>query len=363
MKNPYQQIILKGARFDPEELIRVAKLVLSSNASELWEKTMYRFILEWISDAPNIQLKTSGSTGQPQIIQIEKEKLVKSALLTGDFFNLQKKDKALLCLPVDFIAGKMMIVRAFVLGLDLIPVNPSSNPLVNIDETFDFAAMTPMQVQSILDVEGGHKKLNRIKTLIVGGGEISSLLLSEIRQLKNNTYHTYGMTETLTHVAVRRLNGKGFSHEFEALSGIKFMMDDRNCLVVKAKHLGEKAIVTNDIVELITDKKFKYIGRADNVINSGGLKFSPEQIEKKLDPFIETRFIVAGIPDEKLGQKIILVIESDKPDQYNLDDIVKKAGLSAYEKPKIIFTLPYFPKTGTGKIMRQKTIELLLSSF
>ena len=360
---PYNELTISGKKFAGPGLADYIHKQRSGIANPDWRSSLYNFISEWLSDSEFVQLKTSGSTGIPQILHFEKEKLIKSALLTGRYFNLRKNHKALLCLPVDFIAGKMMVVRAFVLGLNLIPVSPSSNPLAGIFESFDFAALTPLQVKSILDDTDGFEKLNRIKILIIGGGEISSPVMSLIPNLKNKTYHTYGMTETLTHVAIKKLNGTDVSDSFVALDDIRFKTDDRNCLMIDAKHLGNETIITNDIVEVIDENRFKYIGRADNRINSGGLKFSAEQIEKKLEPFIDVRFIVAGIPDDKLGQKIILILETEKPEQYNLEDIIKTAGLSKYEKPKIIFTLASFFKTGTGKIIRPKTIERLLSSI
>ncbi|MCD4730027.1 MAG: AMP-binding protein, partial [Bacteroidales bacterium] len=271
-----------------------------------------------------------------------------------------KNDKVLLCLPVDFIAGKMMVVRAFVLGLNLIPVDPSGNPLKSIYESFDFGALTPMQVFNTLNIEDGLQKLNQIKYLIIGGGDISQPVQERIKELKNNTYHTYGMTETFTHVALKKLNGNKPDSWFKALPGIEFLKDDRECLIISAPHLAKQHIVTNDIVCLKDQKSFQFIGRFDNIINSGGIKISPELIEQKLQPFFEDRFIVVGIIDDRLGQKLVLIIEGKEEPSLDFDEIFKKVSLSKYEIPKQVYFLHRFPETESGKIIRQQVLQMVM---
>ena len=227
MTEHFTSLTLNSNIFTENQLHQLVLNKLSVKSLKAWKKTLYQFILEWISDNPSVKIKTSGSTGTPKWIDIPKEKMIKSALITGEFFNLQKGDKTLLCLSTDFIAGKMMVVRAFILGLNLIPVEPSGNPFKDIDDEFDFAAMTPMQVYNIFKENTGIQKLNRIKNLIIGGGELNFNLKQKIRKLDNNTYHTYGMTETITHVALKKLSGPDTDNYFKALKGICFEKEKR----------------------------------------------------------------------------------------------------------------------------------------
>lgn len=358
--HPYKSLIVSGKYYSENELLEFAKQQTSGNSIPSWEVNLYEFILEWLSDSQMFRVKTSGSTGAAKWIEVEKERMVKSAQVTGQFFNLQKNDKALMCLPVNFIAGKMMVVRTFVLGLNLIPVEPSGNPLKSLNELCDFAAMTPMQVYNTLTMEDGYQKLNQIRNLIIGGGDISQPILNRIRVLGNNIYNTYGMTETLTHVALKKLTGRKPDSFFKALPGVKFEQDERDCLVIITSHLAEKKIVTNDIVELKDDKTFNFIGRYDHVINSGGIKIFPEVIEQKLQPFINERFIVAGVPDDQLGQRVILVIEGKNEPNIDFENLFTKNNLSKYETPKQVYFFDSFPETESGKIIRQQVSQMIL---
>lgn len=354
--HPYKSLTISGKFYPEKKLMEFAKDQVSNKTIPTWEINLFAFILEWQAESPILKVKTSGSTGMAKWMDVEKEKMIKSAELTGQFFNLQKNNKTLLCLPVDFIAGEMMVVRAFVLGLDLIPVEPSGSPLNGVDGLFDFAAMTPMQVYNTLKLDIGYQKLNQVKNLIIGGGEVNQVLLNKIKKLKNNTYHTYGMTETLTHVAVRKLNGQSTDPNFKALPGIKFSVDDRECLIISAPHLANQQFITNDIVNLKSEKSFQFTGRYDNVLNSGGVKISPEIVENRLYPFIKKRFIVTGIPDDQLGEKVILIVEGN--DNFSVD--FTKIGLTKYEIPRNVYFLDNFPETESGKIIRQKVIQAAL---
>jgi O-succinylbenzoic acid--CoA ligase len=333
-----------------------AESKISKTSSLPWEIHFYQFILDWLSNSDFISIKTSGSTGAAKLMKVEKEKMIKSAQLTGQFFNLQKNNIAMLCLPVEFIAGKMMVIRAFALGLNLIPVEPSGYPMKGVTNFFDFAAMTPMQVYNTMKLEGGHQKLNLVKKLIIGGGEINQHLLKKIRKLDNDTYHTYGMTETLTHVALKKLNGKNPDAYFVAIPGVTFEKNDRDCLVISAPHVSNTQIRTNDIVDLKNNHSFNFIGRFDNVINSGGIKISPETIESKLSSIIQNRYIIAGFADNQLGQKVILIIEGKE--KFFID--YARVGLSEYEMPKQVYFLDHFPETENGKIIRHEVIKSLL---
>ena len=356
MINKFSYLTLNSQTYSGNRLVSFCNYKLPALQLNSFEYHLYGFIKNFISEKPVITVKTSGSTGKPKEIELSKKGMIESAKLTGDFLRLNKGDKALLCLPVEFIAGKMMVVRAFVLGLNLITTEPSSNPLKNIDETFDFAAMTPMQVHNILKSNDGYEKLNNINNLIIGGGDISKNLLQKIKKLKNKTFHTYGMTETITHIAMKRLNGNNPDTCFKALKNISFEKDETDCLVINAPHISEKKIITNDIVELKNRFEFEFKGRFDNVINSGGIKIFPESVESRLSAFIKKKFIIAGLPDEKLGEKTVLIIETGNGDKNIFKTAISKAGLTKYEQPKELFFINKFPETENGKTDRRKLL-------
>ena len=324
-------------------------------------KSLSTFCKDWFSKDDFIFVKTSGSTGKPKDIRLKKEHMRNSALATGEFFNIQEKTRALCCLPIEYIAGKMMVVRAMVLGWHMDIIEPSSTPLENIEKTYDFSAMVPLQLRNSLS------KIDTIKQLIVGGGVVSVELEEMIKGLPTKIYATYGMTETITHIAVKSLNlsSRGSmtkrSH-YQTLSNISISTGDRNCLIINAPKVSDETIVTNDVVELISDTEFIWKGRYDNVINSGGIKLHPEEIERKLSPYIVQRFFVAGIPDEQLGEKLVLVIEGRR-DSVILNSFQNlKEVLSKYETPKEVFFIDRFVETDTQKIQRSKTLEKVLAN-
>jgi O-succinylbenzoic acid--CoA ligase len=269
--------------------------------------------------------------------------MVDSALATGDFFDLQPGNKALHCLPVKYVAGKMMLVRAMILGLDLEFVAPSSHPLDHNEIDFDFVAMVPLQAQNSIS------QLKKVKKLIIGGAAVNKTLEKQLLKLPTKVYETYGMTETITHIAARKLGEKTFT----VLPYVTVSYDDRNCLVIHAPRISPEVIITNDIVELVDENQFIFLGRMDNVINSGGIKLIPEQIEQKLAGKISQRFFIASKPDDELGEKVVLVIEGEK---HELDNLIYES-LDKYEKPKEIIFIPKFLDTATGKIMRKETLN------
>ncbi len=313
------------------------------------------FVDEWLKPNPEILLKTSGSTGDPKLITVHKGQMLFSASLTARYFSFQKGQNALLCLPVNYIAGKMMIVRAMYSGLNLIVVKPSHNPLQFLpsDLQIDFAAMTPFQLEQLKKIDA----LGQIKHLLLGGGPVSSKLEIEAVHLPVSIYHGYGMTETLSHIALRCVNGENASRAYKALPGIKLQQDSRNCLVIKAANLVNGTLVTNDIIEFISPGEFIWKGRFDHVINSGGIKLFPEELEKKLQLFLDRRFYFTGLPDEKLGERLVLIIEG-KP--FNETEMLLlntelNAGFSKYEIPKRVYFMKEFIETETAKINRKMT--------
>jgi len=319
------------------------------------------FIDAWNSSDDFFTLKTSGSTGAPKSIRVSRKSMIHSAELTAAALHLKKGDIALACMPLSFVAGKMMLVRALVLGLDLVVVKPSADPLQALPPAIpvDFAAMTPMQVAATLAQPSSAQKLHFIKKLIIGGAPVSQSLENELQLFAGAAFETYGMTETLTHIALRRINGAERSVFFHALPGINLSSDGRGCLHIHAPHLDKPDLQTNDMVGLMDAKRFRWLGRADNIINSGGIKLFPEQLEKKLEGFISARYIITGLPDERLGQKSVLVIEAVASDGFeNIGAIVQNI-LVGYEKPREILFLKKFPETESGKISRKEIQQMI----
>ncbi|NJN77088.1 MAG: AMP-binding protein [Saprospiraceae bacterium] len=252
----------------------------------LWQQSFWHFLKSWFNNNDYIEVKTSGSTGTPKIIRLDKKRMVASAKATGKFFDLKPNDKALLCLPCDYIAGKMMVVRALVLGLNLYSVEPNGNPLESVaNEGFQFGAMIPLQVLNSL--QNHENRFNKIEKVIIGGGVVDNSLLQKLQTCENQCFATYGMTETITHVAVKTLNGMQKTNLYKALEKVEFSQDERQCLIINAPYLSENQIITNDIINLYSKSSFEWLGRFDNVINTGGIKVNPENIEAKIANFIK----------------------------------------------------------------------------
>ena len=340
--NVHNSFKLNGFHLNKEDLCRVAYSFIKEGDD--FEKPVGNFLLDWFDDKQYIEMNTSGSTGAPKKVRLDKMAMVNSALATGDFFDLAPGNKALHCLPAKYIAGKMMFVRGFILGLDMDFVAPNATPLkYNSDTVYDFAAMVPLQAKHSLD------QLGNIKKLIVGGVGIHKSLEEALAALPTEVYETYGMTETITHIAAKRVGEQAFT----VLPNVTISYDDNNCLVIKAPRISNEVILTNDLVELVNENQFIFLGRIDNVVNSGGIKLIPEQIEEKLSRTIKSRFLVGGISDEKLGEKLVLVIEGEKQ---VIDESVFES-LDKYEKPKEILFVPKFIETENGKLVRKEILK------
>ncbi len=355
MRNPtwldvHPDFKLNGIGYTSEDLWEVGYSLIKEG--EPFEVPIGEFFLDWKSPTEEIAVSTSGSTGSPKIINIKKQWMINSALATGAYFQLESRDKALLCLPCTSIAGKMMLVRAMFLGLHLDYVEPSASPLLVVQKEYSFAAMVPMQAQNSLN------HLSIIKKLIIGGAPINFSLETKLKQIESRVFETYGMTETVSHVAIRDLRKN--EDYFHVLPNITISKDKRECLVLDAPQLSDSRVKTNDLVELIDEKHFKWLGRYDTVINSGGIKLIPEQIEQKLGHIIDVRFFVAGVADQTLGQRLILLVEDGNCDTQKLLRAIKKlSNIGKYEIPKDIYCIDSFIETATGKIHRDKTLSLI----
>jgi len=342
---------LNGLYFDREELKEVAFSFVREGAP--YEKSIGDFLMDWLNNKEHLFVRTSGSTGSPKVIRLNKQHMVNSAIATGDFFGITVGDTALHCLPTEFIAGKMMLVRAMILGLEIDLVEPTLNPLEGIKKEYDFSAMIPLQLKNSLN------KINQVKKLIVGGAYVPKKLIDAVQNVDTEIFETYGMTETVTHIAAKKINhftnkGEKNNSYYELLPNIEISKDERDCLVINAPNISEETIVTNDIVELKSDKQFEWIGRYDNVINSGGVKLIPELIEAKISGAIPNRFFVIGKEDKELGEKLVLVVEGNKVDKKTVTDTIKAIlSLDKYEIPKEIILVDKFRETENGKINRQ----------
>lgn len=345
-------LLHKNFSLDGESFQKVGELLSFTNKNL---PEVHTFLINWFDDTEFIRVNSSGSTGNPKQIELKKEYMINSALATGKFFDLSDKTTVLLCMPLKYIAGKMMLVRAMVLGWNLDIVEATSNPLKNTKRKYDFTAMIPLQLHDSLN------EIYLIKKVIVGGGAVSDELIDKIKDISTEIYATYGMTETITHIAVKPLNRSaffkcGYKNSYKTLPEISIAKDKRNCLIINAPKISDKAIITNDLVDIISSNNFNWIGRFDNIINSGGIKIIPEKLEKKLLNIISNRFFISSLPDEKFGEKIILIVEG-KGRNINYKKI--KEILSKYEMPKEIFFIDRFIDTSTKKIQRQKTLDLI----
>jgi O-succinylbenzoic acid--CoA ligase len=346
----HQAFKLNGEAYTNKSLLEKAQTLVDK--SNDFEAEIGRFLISWLNEGATVKVQTSGSTGEPKTILLKKKAMKASALATASYFNLQPNQTALLCLPVSYIAGKMMLVRAMVLGLHIDTVIPKIDLDIS-SKHYDFVAMIPSQVEKNLDV------LPQFSTLIVGGGIVSHSLKNKLQDLKTAVFETYGMTETITHIAVKPINNSPNKPYFKTLPTIQISQDERNCLVIDAPELSAEPIITNDVVNLYSETEFEWLGRADHVINSGGLKLFPENIEAKLEPYLDCRFFIASQKNETYGEEVILILESEN---LEVEDFIFK-DLNKAEYPKQVYGIPNFVETASGKIQRKKTLNLIFKQF
>lgn len=322
------------------------------------------FLNEWRNDCSTVLVHTSGSTGKPKPMWVEKEKMLNSARVTCDFLGLKPGDTALLCMPLDYIAGKMVVVRAIERQLKLVSVKPSGHPLASADAT-TFAAMVPLQVYNSMKVAEEKAKLMRIKHLIIGGGAVDADMAKELREFPNNVWSTYGMTETLSHIALRRLNGDAASEWYTPFDGVEISKDGDDCLVIDAPLVHDGVLKTNDRVQLRTDNitgklQFRILGRKDNVIDSGGIKIQIEEVEDRLRQCLPMPFMITKMPDRKFGEAVVLMYEGPGLSSSVLLDLCAKA-LPPYWVPKHFVNVRRLPMTATGKPARAEAERMVKS--
>jgi Acyl-CoA synthetases (AMP-forming)/AMP-acid ligases II len=319
--------------------------------------TLDEFLTEWNNESDMILVHTSGSTGNPKPMYVEKKRMLNSARITCDFLGLRPGDTAFLCMPLDYIAGKMLVVRSIERKLNLVSVTPSGHPLKDISLSFDkpsLAAMVPLQVYNSLNVAAEAETLRSFTHLIIGGGAIDDELAKALRSFPNHVWSTYGMTETLSHIALRRLNGDGASEWYTPFDSVDVSQNEDGCLVIDAPLVHDGKLVTNDIVEL-KDGKFRILGRKDNVICSGGIKIQMEEVERALSPYMESNFMITKRSDKKFGEIVVLITEND-----NIAEVeaICKRVLPKYWCPHDYLHIESIPLTETGKPARVKALSL-----
>ncbi|MGL5681427.1 MAG: AMP-binding protein [Marinifilaceae bacterium] len=317
---------------------------------ETYKEEVRQFLLEWFNDKPYVNAQTSGSTGTPKALRLLKTDMLASARMTNAFLNIDQSSTLLLSLSPNYIAGKMMLIRAISAGANILLEPPTSSPFAAITNPIDLAALVPMQVEGVLD--NHPQKMEYINALLIGGAPISPTLEKRLEPFAKRCYATYGMTETVSHVALRPLQCDA---PFTALGNICFETDSRDCLIISAPHLSVAHLVTNDVVKLHSSTSFTWLGRADNVINSGGIKLFPEQLERLIAPLIHQRFYFTGIPHARLGQCLALYIESEPWTTMEIQELNSriKEILPSMQCPKEIRFISRFTETPSGKVKRE----------
>ena len=366
------RLLLHQHTFTPEQLRQHAEGLLqdytisadmaATAAPSEQEKVVLDFVKQWLNGQEDFVVHTSGSTGVPKPIVISRERMKASAQLTLQALGIEAGAPALLCIHANYIGGKMMLVRAMEGSLPLRVVEPVANPLLNLSSFQPhFAALVPLQVQAILADQESVAILNRMKAVIIGGAPVLPSLEEQLQEITAPLYSTYGMTETVSHIALRRLNGPARQDYFQVLPQIKIETDTRGCLVISGP-VVEEPVVTNDVVEMVDEEKFRWLGRTDNIINSGGIKVQAERVEAVAAACLSSlgcsRLLMAGgLPDEKLGQKVVLLIEGAPLAEALFEQLQAqlRQQLPPYWSPKDILFLDAFVKSDNGKIKRNES--------
>jgi O-succinylbenzoic acid--CoA ligase len=370
-------LVLNGTSYTRQQLLDGCPQVQAND----YERRVLDFCQRWLSGQETFTLQTSGSTGQPKTILLTRAQMVTSAHWTAQALGLEPGDRALVCLSVTYIAGMMMLVRGFELGLRLTVIEPVSRPLAPFApaEHFAFTAMVPLQLHATLHGSLHERTiLNNMKAVLIGGAPVSLALEEQLQRVQAPVYHTYGMTETVSHIALRRLNGPQRSECFVPFAEVRLGIDARGCLTITSALTRGETLYTNDLIEFQADGAFRWLGRIDNVINSGGVKVHMEQVERALEAYLfhyqggvyaERRFFVGPFPHPRLGHAVVAVIEGEP---YGSDPAAASAfatalrsslqpALTPYEIPRQVFFVSQLLETRTGKIDRSANIRRLVA--
>lgn len=332
------------------EWLTPANLPLWRPGNTGFDAELTAFLEEWYADTPYMLLQTSGSTGKPQTIRTDKDAMRASARLSCEYFGITRHSTLLLSLPLRYIAGKMLVVRALVSGAELQPVSPCSTPLAGLSHRVDFAALVPMQAATTLRCPDGRQQLKRARRILLGGGFIDPALEQELQTVSSEVFASYGMTETLSHIALRRVNGPDRSPWYTPLSGVSISLSQEGTLCLSAPHLGIEHLETNDLAECRANGQFRILGRRDSVINSGGIKIQAEELEQQLTAATGLTLLVTPAPDAILGQCAALLWEGPAQAEQALRTAIST--LPPYYRPRIVHHVDQLPRTATGKLRR-----------
>jgi O-succinylbenzoic acid--CoA ligase len=357
-------IITPHAAYPLEQITQAGSAVLKE-ADKIFAQT-FDLAQQWLSGAQSFTFHTSGSTGTPKPVTLTRQQLEASATGTIRALGLTQHEHILLCMNTAFIGGAMLLIRGLLLGATITVQEPSGHPLEHIaaDHPYTFTSFTPVQLHALRSNDAGlTAKLNRFTHILVGGAAISFALEQKLSMLTARVYHTYGMTETVSHIALKQI---GKDAAFKALPDVKLKTDERGCLMISSASTNHAWITTNDVVEMTGNDMFTILGRADDIINTGGIKVWPLKIEQALLEALytlelERNLFVSWVPDEKLGQKVIAVIEGNpltaQQEQAITEQLMHR--LTRYEIPKTFYYLLAFILTGTGKINKPKSMEMI----
>lgn len=346
-----QSLLIEGVRYTVGNLELLKDK--SGEGTSSSDYPLYDFLTRWFDDSPFMTVQTSGSTGVPKSLTVRKQQMMQSARLTCEYLDLKEGDTVLLCMNLRYIGAMMVVVRALVAGLNLIVRPASGHPLSDVNVPLRFTAMVPLQVYNTLQVPEERERMKQVEVLIIGGGAVDEALLAEIRQLPGAVYSTYGMTETLSHIALRRLNGVSASEHYDPFSSVTLSLSSEGTLVIEAPLVCDEVLQTNDMARIFPDGSFMILGRKDNVINSGGIKIQTEELEDKLRALISLPFAITFVADERLGQAVVLLIDSRmRGNVVNLRSKIETC-FSTYYRPQYVFLTEEIPHTGNGKIDRK----------
>lgn len=343
--NSYSGLHLNGKLYSVKDILNPELNTDGLNENQVQALT---FAAELFGESEEITVQTSGSTGNPKNIQFSKNAVVTSAQATNRFFNLDQNTVAVLPLPMRYIAGKMMVARAIVGEYNLIVLDPTSDPDLS-ELKSDFMPVTPFQMHNLIDTQPEY--LRNIGVYLIGGGEPDKSLISKINENGISAYASFGMTETLSHFALANLNGLSDRPDYIPLSEVEIEIDEDGGLLVNWPSLTNGRLNTNDLAER-TKKGFKWLGRGDNLINSGGVKIIPERVERILQDYIQVPFFVSEIPHPTLGQELVIFTEV----KISLD--LKSIRWDfKHQQPRKIVVAKVFSRTVSGKIKRRETVE------
>lgn len=356
-----QEIEVAGRRFRASDRPLLERL--SAGEADGALRAVYAFLAEWFSPSPTVRVQTSGSTGAPKRMEVEKARMMRSAVRTCEHLGLRAGHTALLCMDLKYIGAKMVVVRALVAGMRLCVRRPSGHPLADVADPVDFLAVVPMQLYNTLQCAAEAERLARVRCAIVGGGAVDEALQHRLSGMPCRAYSTYGMTETLSHIALRPLNGPDASEAYTPFAGVALSLSPRGTLVIHAPEVCEEDLETNDVAHLHADGTFTIVGRADNTVNSGGVKIQIEEDERRLKPLIAVPFALTAVADSRLGEALVLLLA----DTCGADDAAlvarMKSCLPRYHVPRHILRVPEVPQTENGKVDRAACRRLAAEAF